>query len=65
MRNPERIDRILEEIKQFWNENPDWRLGQVLCNFGRRAGRWDPFYLEDEKLEELLKQYFEDPKEFW
>lgn len=35
MRDPNRIDRILEQVRQFWIKNPDWRLGQIVVNAAR------------------------------
>lgn len=32
MRDHKRIDRILEHVRTFWKENPDWRLGQLVVN---------------------------------
>ena len=56
MRDPKRIDVVLKGIKEYWEKHPDLRLGQILCNFGRRVGMPDPFYLEDEDLLRLLKE---------
>ena len=57
MRNPERISKIIKELERFWEENPDWRLGQIISNFSYEImGNNDPFYLEDTDLLELLKQ---------
>lgn len=32
MRDPDRIDRILDKIRIVWLENPVQRLGQLLVN---------------------------------
>ena len=57
MRNPERISKIIKELERFWEENPDWRLGQVISNLSYELmGNNDPFYMEDKDLLELLKQ---------
>ena len=55
MRNPERIDKIMEAVKTEWKQVPDWRLGQLIVNLSRAAGREDPFFLEDDVLMGLLK----------
>ena len=56
MRNPERIPEILKELEEFWEQVPDWRLGQVISNFSYELmGNNDPFYMEDKDLLELLK----------
>ena len=57
MRNPDRIPEILKELEEFWKQNPDWRLGQIIVNLNYEImGGNDPFYLEDKDLLELLKQ---------
>ena len=56
MRNPERISKIIKELEEFWKQNPNWRLGQLVSNLSYELiGDNDPFFIEDEKLLELLK----------
>ncbi len=56
MRNPERIPKIIKELEEFWKQNPNWRLGQLVSNLSYELiGDNDPFFIEDEKLLELLK----------
>ena len=56
MRNPDRIPKILKELEKFWEQVPDWRLGQVISNFSYELmGNNDPFYMEDKDLLELVK----------
>jgi uncharacterized protein YihD (DUF1040 family) len=55
MRDPNRIDHILNLLKQMWKETPDWRLGQLLINLTYRNE--DLYYLEDDKLEERLEAW--------
>ena len=56
MRNPERILEVLKELEKFWEQVPDWRLGQVISNFSYELmGNNDPFYMEDTDLLELVK----------
>ena len=57
MRDPNRIALVLKEIETYWKQRPDLRLGQILCNMGRNCGLEDPFYLEDDKLLQVLKEY--------
>lgn len=52
MRDPERIERICNLLKEVWKQYPDWRLGQLIFNL---TGRYDCFYVEDNTLEEALK----------
>ena len=55
MRNPKRIDPILELIKEIWHKYPDLRLTQLIMNALKIAG--DPYYIEDDKLQKALKKY--------
>lgn len=55
MRNPERIDVIVEAVRDAWKTVPDWRLGQLIVNIGRSVGKMDPFFLEDDDLLHILK----------
>lgn len=56
MRDPERIDAVLEELEQYWRENPDLRLGQIVGGMGQRCGYGlDPFYMEDDEFIKTLK----------
>lgn len=55
MRDINRIDKILEEIKLIWKNVPDLRLGQLLLNVLR-----DPalYYVEDDQLVDYLKKFY-------
>lgn len=61
MRDPARIDRILDLLKGIWRENPDIRLGQLLSwslaeiNDGRQT---DVFHIEDHDLEQWLRDQY-------
>ena len=60
MRDPKRIDKFCDLLKELWKRVPDWRFGQLISNLGRQF-RSDfertpgaLFYMEDEAfLEEL------------
>lgn len=54
MRKPERIDAVIEAVKAEWKQVPDWRLGQLIVNISRAAGKMDPFFLEDDELLEVI-----------
>ena len=54
MRNPERIDRILELIGKAWKSSPDLRFFQLLTAMGLDG---DLFYYEDDDLEQWLKEW--------
>lgn len=59
MRNPDRIKPFLETIGKCWTEVPDWRFGQLIENIKRQLQIPDLFFIEDDKLEEKLKELFE------
>jgi uncharacterized protein YihD (DUF1040 family) len=52
MRNPERIDRILKLIEDYWKQHPDMRLTQLIMN--ALNINEDPYYYEDSTLEQKL-----------
>src|SRR4051794_37967015 len=59
MRDPDRIDPVLEAIRSRWSANPDSRLGQlivnaVLENSPFAAPMPELFYMEDEELAQAL-----------
>jgi hypothetical protein len=59
MRDPERIDPILEELRKIWKKNPDYRLGQMLVNFTKLTKPYyidsPAYYVEDSVVEEGIK----------
>lgn len=66
MRDPERIDEVLNLIKSIWVSYPDLRLMQLITNVLPKEGPWhdgDYFYMEDEELANHLKYYLENIKE--
>lgn len=55
MKDPNRINKITNELKTYWNSHPNWRLGQLISNLSYELIEDnDPFFIEDEKLLELL-----------
>lgn len=59
MRDPSRINKLLNELEELWNIVPDWRFGQLIINLLSYIGR-DPFYFEDDKMEDIIKNYKEE-----
>ena len=55
MRDPNRIDTIIEAVKEEWKKEPDWRLGQLIVNISRAAGFNDPFFMEDDRLMQVIR----------
>lgn len=59
MRDPKRIDEVLELLREVWTENPDFRLGQIVAVAAATAnGSFDPFYLEDDVLTQRIRENF-------
>jgi hypothetical protein len=55
MRDPARIERILGSVEKIWRHAPDLRLTQLIMNVLRMNS--DPYFVEDDKLEEALKSF--------
>ncbi len=55
MRDPKRVEEVLDALRAYWQKCPDQRLGQILWNI---TGR-DPFYLEDDELIKRIKEKLE------
>ena len=60
MRDPKRIDVILQEISNIWHKYPDMRLGQLIGNVLEGVGL---YYVEDDGLVNALKDTYEGAKE--
>jgi uncharacterized protein YihD (DUF1040 family) len=56
MRDPKRIKRILKIVNHIWDKAPDIRLTQLIMNALEMNS--DPYYIEDDKLENALKLYY-------
>ena len=60
MRDPKRIDVILQEISTIWYKYPDMRLGQLIGNVLEGPSL---YYVEDDSLVKALKDVYEGAKE--
>lgn len=58
MRDINRIEPMLEVIKNIWEQNPDLRLGQLFANLPMDINRL--YFIEDEDLIALIKRFYED-----
>jgi hypothetical protein len=58
MRDPARIERMLGLIRKVWYDAPDLRLTQLIMNELKMNS--DPYYVEDDILEDALKAYCKD-----
>lgn len=63
MRNPDRLDKFYDKLKEIHKENvPDWRFGQLMSNFLTwvyNTKNTDIFFPEEDKMIQLLEEYFE------
>jgi hypothetical protein len=58
MRDPNRIDCIIEKLRALWKTQPDMRLGQLLVNVIRPSQPCPQvFYVEDTFTEKQLDAY--------
>ena len=62
MRDPNRIYKYCHELAEIWGKVPDWRLGQFMQNMMLIATckKKDIFYMEDDELFEMMKDYFKE-----
>ena len=60
MRDPKRIDVILQEIGAIWHMYPDMRLGQLIGNVLEGSSL---YYVEDDSLVKALKDMYEGAEE--
>lgn len=57
MRDAERIPKILAALGEYWMNNPDLRLGQIMGNASIA------YYTEDDKALQGLEQWLEYDRE--
>lgn len=64
MRDPDRINRIIDVIRRYWLANPDLRFGQIVVNmtpdrFDRKDNEGfrfaDPYHVEDDEWEAIFR----------
>jgi hypothetical protein len=59
MRDPARIEPVLQLVRTLWELNPDWRLGQLLVNVIRpKQSCPEVFYIEDDELTRRIATNF-------
>jgi len=56
MRDPKRIERLIDLIDVIWSKNPDLRLTQIIGNC--YSCQDDTYYIEDKDLEKRLKEKY-------
>jgi len=57
MRDPERIDKILNAVSELWHKYPDLRLTQLIANCFPSSAN-DNYYREDDVLLTKLKETY-------
>ena len=57
MRDPKRIERMLQQLESAWHAFPDMRLGQLVLNITRAENTSDLWNLEDDQIEQLLDSF--------
>ena len=55
MRDPKRIDIVLQQLVTLWKETPDLRLGQMILNVMNDV---QLYYIEDEDLISTLEHHY-------
>lgn len=58
-RRIERIEVVLDIIKDAWMKNPDMRLGQLLLNVGM------DYHMEEQKLVEAIGNTYDVDNMYW
>jgi uncharacterized protein YihD (DUF1040 family) len=48
MRDPKRIDKIIDSLEELWLKNPDLRFGQLIYNLSKQGNIDDIFNPEDD-----------------
>ena len=58
MRDPARIDKVLDLVSSMWHKHPDIRLSQMILNCVKYDNYQALYNLEDEELMERLKKIY-------
>ena len=56
MRDPQRIDPVIDALRAAWKRQPDMRLGQLIQAVAYSDPR-DPYYLEDDVWLDLIDKH--------
>ena len=67
MRDPARIDQMVELVRALWRKYPDWRLSQlvqlVLNAHAAASAPGEPYFAEDDVLERGLRKLLGGPSD--
>lgn len=59
MRDPNRIDKFLDELGKIWKEEcPDWRFGQLIVNVFEANTRAAILFSEEDRMLDIFEDYF-------
>jgi hypothetical protein len=61
-RDPTRIKRITDLIRNIWKDNPDLRFYQLVELITPKSKGKTNFYIEDDELEVILKAHLNNSK---
>lgn len=68
MRDPKRLDSFYATMNYYHKKYfPDWRFGQFMCNFLGfvvSEKKIDPFFPEEDKMIDFLREYSENNSPF-
>ncbi len=56
MRNPKRIENLLDKLKELWLSAPDLRFGQLIFILKQKS-KIDMFEIEDDEWLEIIKNF--------
>ncbi len=65
MRDPTRIDKFCDTLKELWHRVPDWRFGQLMSNFlgdVYAETKRDIFYIEDDEMLKHIQKRTENER---
>ncbi|MBN9122042.1 MAG: hypothetical protein J0I06_23355 [Planctomycetes bacterium] len=62
MRDPNRIDRVIEKLREVWKAHPDLRLGQLLVNVIRPSQPCPQIFGVEDTFTEQQLNHWPDPK---
>jgi len=57
-RDPERIDRVIDALRELWHRHPDYRLTQLVVNLTGKVAP-EVFSFEDEPFERQLRRWLD------
>lgn len=55
MRDPERIDKFIDLLREIWHKHPDMRFSQLI---GNALGFGDNYYVEDDESYNKLDGFY-------